>query len=57
MHLVRMEEQDRADSRKEVSGPVLELSQVVSGARTLGEMRREGKIQQGIITEGASCFP
>lgn len=38
-------------------GPVLELSQVASGARTLGEMRGEEKIQLGIIIEGAFCCP
>lgn len=52
-----MGEREKADSSKDPTGPALELSQVASGARTSGEMRGEGKIQQGIITEGAFCCP
>ena len=57
MRLVRIGEREKMDGRKAPIGPVLELSQVASGARTLGEMRGEGKIQWGIITEGAFCCP
>lgn len=57
MRLVGMGEWEKADGRKEPRGPVLELSQVASGAKTLREMREEGKIQQGIVTEGAFCCP
>lgn len=53
--LLRRGDQEKADGRKEPAEPVLELSQVASGARTLGEMRGEGEIQQAIITGGAFC--
>lgn len=43
--------------QKGPAGLVLEFSQVASGARTLGEMRGERKIQQGSITEGSFYCP
>lgn len=57
MHLVGMGEWQQADGRKEPRGPDLELSQVASAARMLREMRGEGKIQQGIVKEGAFRCP
>lgn len=57
MHLVGMREQEKANGRKEPTGPVLELSRGASGARALGEMRGEGKIQQGIIIKGHFAVP
>lgn len=57
MHLVGMGERQQADGRKEPRGPDLELSKVASAARMLREMRGEGKIQQGIVKEGAFRCP